>query len=117
MVKEFCSKLDRTLHNIRGKNPYVNIVIGDFNAKNTAWFGEITDYPGLSIEDVTNSHSLTQIINQPTNFEPNKRPSCIDLIFVSQAELLTESGTLSSLLNQCHHNILLTKIALNVPLP
>ena len=69
------------------------------------------------IEDIANSHGLSQIINQPTNFEPNKKPSCIDLIFSSQTGLVTDSGTLTSLSSQCHHNIVFAKIALHVQLP
>ena len=42
--------------------------------------GDVSDYPGVSIADVISSHRLHEIINQPTNFEPNKSPSCIDLI-------------------------------------
>ena len=46
-VDEFCSELDNTLNKIKGKNPYINLVIGDLNAKNTAWYGVTTDYSGL----------------------------------------------------------------------
>ena len=38
-VDEFTNELNNTLDNIKGKNPYVNFVIGDFNAKNTVWWG------------------------------------------------------------------------------
>ena len=114
---EFCAELNSTLDAIKGKNPYINVVIGDLNAKNTAWYGDTTDYPGSSIANITNSHGLSQIIDQPTNFEPNKNPSCIDVIFASQSELIIQSGTLSSLLSQCHHNIIFAKVAMNVKLP
>ena len=58
-----------------------------------------------------------QITDQPTNFEPNKSPSCIDLIFPSQPNLMAEFGTLSSLLTQCHHNVTYAKIDLASKLP
>ena len=37
-VSEFASELSKTLDNIEGKNPYINFVIGDFNAKNSSWW-------------------------------------------------------------------------------
>ena len=116
-IDEFSTELGNTLNKIKGKNPYINLVIGDLNAKNSAWYGEITDYPGLLLADTTSLHGLTQIIDQPTNFEPNKTPSCIDLIFSSQPNLLIDYGTLASLLTQCHHSIIYAKIDLAPKLP
>ena len=116
-VEEFTNGLDKTLDNINGKNPYINIAIGDLNAKNTAWWGEISDYPGEAISGTTTLHGLHEIINQPTHFYPGKRPLCIDLIFCSQPNLISESGVLPSLLPQCHHHIIFAKINFNVKLP
>ena len=33
------------------------------------------------VEELTSNVGLSQIINEPTDSEPNKNPSCIDLIF------------------------------------
>ena len=46
--------------------------------------GALTDYPIVLIAVITNSYGLTEIINQQTNFESNRNPACIDLIFSSQ---------------------------------
>ena len=116
-IDEFVNKMSNTLENIKGKNPYINFVIGDLNAKNSVWWGDITDYPGESISDITVLHGLHQIINQPTHFYPGKNPSCIDLIFCSQPNLICETGVLPSLLPQCHHDIIFGKIDFNVKLP
>ena len=35
---------------------------------------------GMEIEDLFVTLNLTQIISEPTNFQPGKRPPCIDLI-------------------------------------
>ena len=75
-IDEFATELGNTLNNINGKNPYVNMVIGDLNAKNIAWYGDITDYLGSTIADTASLRGLIQIIDQPTNFEPNK-PSLV----------------------------------------
>ena len=116
-VDEFANELNNTLNNIKGKNPYTNFIIGDLNAKNTRWWGDTTDNPGETISNITDLHGLHGIINEPTNFYPGKTPSCNDLIFCSQRNLITESGVLQSLLSQCHHNIIFANIELNVKLP
>ena len=59
----------------------------------------------------------SQIINDPTNFEPNKLPTCIDHIFTSQPNLVLESGFLPSLCRTCHHQIIFAKICFKVHLP
>ena len=115
-IDEFANELYTTLENVKGKNPYINFVIGDLNAKNTVWWGDITDYSGESISNITELHGLRQIINQPTHFYPGKNPSCIDLIFCSHPNLISESGVLPSLLSQCHHDITFAKIDFNVKL-
>ena len=48
---------------------------------------------------------LNQLLKEPTNFEPNKNPSYIDLIFTDQPNCVIESGTRPSLDNFCHHQI------------
>ena len=54
------------------------------------------------IEDLTTMLGLTQLINEPMNFEPNKYPSCIDLVFTDQPNLVLESGRRTSLDPYCH---------------
>ena len=36
------------------------------------------------IEDLITMLGLTQLINKPANYEPNKNPSCIDHVFTNQ---------------------------------
>ena len=63
-VDDFANELNSTLENIKGKHPYINFVIGDFNAKNTAWWGDFTDYPVGIISNLTDLHGLHEIIHQ-----------------------------------------------------
>ena len=86
------------------------------NQPSVRW-GDTTDYPGETISNITGLHGLHEIINEPTHFYPGRTPSCIDLIFCSQPNLITESGVLPSLLSQCHHSIIFAKIEQNVKLP
>ena len=60
---------------------------------------------------------FTQLITKPTNFEPNKRETCIDLIFSSQPNLISESGVHPSLFHTCHHQIIFAKIELGFYVP
>ena len=55
------------------------------------------------------------LFNEPTNVEPNKNPSCIDLIFTDQPNCVIESGTRPSLDNRCQHQI--TYCRMNFYLP
>ena len=55
-------------------------------------------------------------MSQPT-IEPNKSPSCIDLIFASQPNLIFECGIHPSLYNTCHHQIINAKLSLKVYFP
>ena len=60
---------------------------------------------------------LFQVITEPTNFEPHKRPSCIDLIITDQPNLILDSGTRPSLDPYCHHQIVYGKINFKIPPP
>ena len=40
------------------------------------------------MEQLTSLPGFKQLINQPTNFEPNKNPTCIDLIFTDQTNFI-----------------------------
>ena len=48
---------------------------------------------GVEIDNLITSLGLSQIISEPTNFEPNKNPSCIDLIITDQTNLILDCGT------------------------
>ena len=55
------------------------------------------------IKHLLSSLGLSQVICEPTNFEPNKKPSCIDLVITDQLDLVLDSGTRASLDPYCHH--------------
>ena len=63
------------------------------------------------------SLDLSQIISEPTNFEPNKNPSCIDLIITDQPNLILSCGTRGSLDSYCHHQIIYCKVNFRMPPP
>ena len=92
--------------------------VGDFNGHSQQWWqgGDCTP-KGNSIEDHTTMLGLTQLINEPTNFEPNKNPSCIDHVFTDQPNLVLESGTRTSLDPYFHHQITHCRFNFKSPSP
>ena len=103
---------------IKSENPYSIFLTGDFNGHSQLWWpGGDTTHEGSRIEDLTTSLGLSQLITEPTNFEPNKKPSCIDLIFTDQPNLVLESGTRSSLDPFCHHQITHCRFNFKIPPP
>ena len=73
--------------------------------------------PGMELDKLFSQTGFTQLIKEPTNFEPNKRNTCIDLIFSNQTNLITDSGVHPSLFHTCHHQIIYAKIDLNFSSP
>ena len=70
---------------------------------------------GHEIEQLLSSLGL--VISEPTNFEPNKNPSCIDLIITDHPNLILDSGTRASLDPYCHHQITYCKVNFRIPPP
>ena len=60
-----------------------------FNEHSHFWWPDgDSNAEGREIEDLFTSLNLSQIISEPTNFTPNKRPTCIDLIATDQPNLV-----------------------------
>ena len=66
----------KNLHSkIQCDNPFATFYTGDFNAHSQLWWpGGDTNPEGMEIENLFTSLGLSQIISEPTNFEPNKKP-------------------------------------------
>ena len=109
----------RNLHSkIKAENPFAMFFTGDFNAHSKLWWpaGD-TNAEGREIDDLFTSLNLSQIISEPTNFEPGKNPSCIDLIVTDQPNLILDSGTRASLDSNCHHQTIHCKVNFRIPPP
>ena len=97
--------------------PYMMVLLGDFNAKCTNWYKhDKTNFEGIAIENISSQCGLYQVINEPTHILENSS-SCIDLIFISQPNLITESGVHPSLHPNCHHQVIYAKFNLKVYYP
>ena len=71
----------------------------------------------MEIEILFISLGLSQIVSEPTNFELNRNPSCIDLITTDQPNLILDCGTRASLYTYCHHQIIYCKVNIRIPPP
>ena len=86
------------------KNPFLLVVLSDFNAKLSQWYDkDSSTSEGISVESITSQFGLHQIINEPTHILENSS-SCIDLIFASQPNPSVEIRS-STLTPPCHHQI------------
>ena len=93
------------------------MVLGDFNTKNKLWFDQDnTSYEGSILNELMAQYGLTQIIHEPTHILESS-VSCIDLIFTSQENLVTNSGVHSSLHPNCHHQIVFSNFNLKIHYP
>ena len=72
------------MESITQKNPFLTVVIGDFNGRSSKWWtDDKTTQEGHKIENLLSQFSLLQVINKPTHISQNFN-SCIDLLFTSQ---------------------------------
>ena len=89
----------------------------NFNAKTSNQYNkDITSNEGRKIKTVTSQNGLHQEINELTHILDNSS-SCIDSSFNSQPNLLVESSVHSSLHPNCHHQIILAKLNLDIVYP
>ena len=113
----FLKNFELTLDKIHKNNPFMTIVLGDFNAKSNNWCkSDITSLEGSKTDTIANSSGLNQLIQEP-NYILNLSSSCIDLIFTSQLNLVMKSGIHSSLHSNCHHQIVFAKFNLSIFYP
>ena len=95
------------MESITQKNPFLTVVISDFNAKSSkCWIDDKTTQEGLKTENLLSQLSLSQLINESTHISQNFN-SCIDLLFTNQQNLITDSGIHLSLHSTCHHEIII----------
>ena len=114
----FISNFETLYSNIQSENPFATFFTGDFNAHTQSWWlsGKTTP-EGEEIDELFAKLGLSQIISEPTNFEPHKNPSCIDLIVTDQPNIILESGARASLDSYCHHQIIHCKLNFRIPPP
>ena len=116
--ESFANYLELNLDSIVHRNPYLIVVLGDFNAQTKECYplGKTT-YEGTRIDGITSRFELEQpMIHEPTHII-RERSSCIDLVFAPQLNLVVKSGVQSSLHQNCHHQIVFARFNLKVVFP
>ena len=102
----------------KAENPLTMFFTGDFNAHSQLWWPDgDTTHEATEIDELFTKLGLFQIISEPTNFEPNKNPSCIDLLVTDQPNTILDSGTRASLDSYCHHQVIHCKVNFKIPPP
>ena len=115
--ESFANNFELNIDAVTANNPFLTVVLSDFNVKSNLWFkGDKTSYEGSKIDAITSQFGLQQLINEPTHLVADSS-SCIDLIFTSQPNLVMESGVHSSLHPNCHHQITYAKFNLKIHYP
>ena len=91
---------------------------GGLMATPSLWWPDGDSTPeGTQIEELFSKLGLSQLISEPTNFEPHKKPSCIDLVATDQPNIILDSGTRLSLDSHCDHQIVNCKVNFRIPPP
>ena len=64
----FSDNFEMTLDLVSKKNPFLLVVLGDFNAKLSQWHDKDTSTSeGISVESITSQFGFHQVINEPTH--------------------------------------------------
>ena len=116
-LERICRQLQLSLDKISNQNPFLTVVLGDFNTKSSNWYKhDKTTYEGSKIDAATSQFGLQQLIKKPTHILGNS-PSFIDLIFTSHPSLAMESGVHPSLHSNCQQQITYAKFNLKIHYP
>ena len=108
----FLSNFELLRDYIGNRNPFVSVIISDFNVRSNNWCSsDKATSEGKKIESLTVQCGFEQIVGDPFHISESTS-SCIDLTFRSQPNLVMNSGVHSSLHNNCHHQVIHAKFNL-----
>ena len=115
--ESFINNFELNLDSVMVNNPFLTVVLGDFNATSSLWYNrDITTYEVSKIDGAASQFGLEKIIKEPTHIIGDSS-LCIDLIFTTQPNLVMEPGVHSSLHSNCHHHITFAKLNLKIYYP
>ena len=105
-----------------GESSYENIIImGDFNLKEINWAAMVSksidpnNYANKFIERIRDIY-FTQHITEPTRSRGSNNPSCLDLVFSNDEELIEEIELLAPL-GKSDHSIIKFNVKAKIELP
>ena len=68
IFEKFADNFELNLDKTANKNPYLIVILGDFNAKSSNWYKhDTTTYKGSKIDAITSQFGLKQLIQEPTH--------------------------------------------------
>ena len=106
--------LDLNVESAVQNNPFSVGFLGDFYVKSSNWCKiDITTSEGKAIENISPQFGLHQVTNEPIHILESSS-LCVDMIFTSQQNLITESVVHSSLYPKSHHPITFAKSDLEI---
>ena len=82
--QDFLSNFENLYLNIKSENRFALFFTGDFNAHSQLWWPDRDNSRRHKIDELFTKLGLSQLISEPTNFEPHKNPSCTDLVVTDQ---------------------------------
>ena len=110
----FVKNLELNLDKATPYNPFLIVVLGDFNAKSCNWcINDKTNFEETKFHTLTSQNDLDQVIKEPTHILDTSF-SCIDLFFTSQLKLGMNSGVHASLDVNCHDPIIFANFGLQI---
>ena len=110
----FIKNLELNLDKATTYNPFLDFVLGDFNAKSCNWcINDKTNFEGAKIDTLTSQNDLNQIIKEPIHILGTSSSSS-DLFFMSKPKVVMDSGVHASLHVSCHHQIIFKYITVHL---
>lgn len=101
--------LKLNLHTMNGNNPFIMVMIGDFNARSSSLcLNDKSNSEWTKIDCLVTQYDIKQVINQPTDLLQNSS-SWTDLVYISQSNLVMDAGVHSSLHESFHDQIVYPK--------
>ena len=109
---QFLLNFEQLISDRMSQNPHFILLTGDFNVRLSSWWkNDLVTSEGHQVDAITSSCGLSRLICEPTHILLNSF-SYIDLIFISQNNLIMDSGVYVSLHPNCHHEKVYAKLNL-----
>ena len=111
------TNLEKIVVDISRSNPHFVLIIGNFNAKPSNWSSnDTTTEVGAQLDYLTSLYGMKHVITKPKQILESSA-SCIDLILTNQPNIVMDSGVHSSLHEKCHHQVIYSKLNLQIEYP
>ena len=79
--EKFSENLEKNLDDLLENNPFLVVVLGDFNVKSSNWYcRDKSSFEGNTVDNIVKQYGLHQVIRELIHIL-NNTSSCIDLIF------------------------------------